>query len=250
MPLTRSLPPQFLLPAWSARQLAGAHAVLQQHQRACKSDDTNKENIRFNWKSNKSPSSSPNNKTTNTNPNSSPELRPNSSTYVRRIYNPRPRPGPAKTSALSLFEELFPEESEAKQRAEERREKLGRLPAFDWKRTTPRDDVKQAAERKKLQEEFKSLPSQTSNGLRVEPQQARYLSEREAEEGERRRRREASVLVLNSGMKTLEESDFFRLGPRGEHIEGWTSGIIKGLFCSHCRSLTWTSANTIYSDSR
>jgi len=246
MLLTRSLPPQFLLPAWSARQLAGAHVVLQQQQRACKSDDT-RENIRFNWNNNKantSPSSSWNNKNTNASPDSSLD----SSLNIGRTSNPRS--GPTKTSALSLFEELFPEESEAKQRAEERREKLGRLPAFDWKKATPRDDTKQAVERKKLQQEFKSPPSQTSNGFRTDPQQTGYLSEREAEDGERWRRRDSSVLVLNSAMKTLEESDFFRLGPKGEHIEGWTSGIIKGIFYSHRHSITQPSANAIHSNSR
>jgi hypothetical protein len=46
---------------------------------------------------------------------------------------------------------------------------------------------------------------------------------------EEKQRQEASVLVLNCAGKTLEESDFFRLSPKGEHIEGWTSGIIKGM---------------------
>jgi hypothetical protein len=36
------------------------------------------------------------------------------------------------------------------------------------------------------------------------------------------------LLILNACSTNLEESDFFRLGPRGEHIEGWTSGIVKG----------------------
>lgn len=119
-------------------------------------------------------------------------------------------------------------------------EKLGRLPAFDWKQTITGDGnentlKRDAVERKRLQEEFGSLPSQThvalnGNGLRAENQQPGYFSEKEAEDGERGRRREASVLVLNSTTKTLEESDFFRVGPRGGHIEGWTSGIMKGMF--------------------
>ena len=41
-----------------------------------------------------------------------------------------------------------------------------------------------------------------------------------------------TVLLLSALTKTLEESDFFRLSPRGEHIEGWTSGIIKGMLLS------------------
>ena len=223
MLLTRSLPPQFLLPAWSARQLASAHAVLQQQQRACKSEDTsstrNKEYIRFDWN------------------RDSPSTGPSSISNIKQT--PVVSPRAAKPSALSLFEELFPEESEAKQRAEERSGKLGksgRLPAFDWKIKTLGDGIKQKVERKKLQEEFKSLQSQVPSGLRAEPQQARYLSNKQAEKGERQRRRESTVLVLNSVMNTLEESDFFRLSPKGEHIEGWTSGIIKGRLSFHCHS--------------
>ncbi|TVY39348.1 hypothetical protein LSUB1_G002874 [Lachnellula subtilissima] len=254
MLLARPLPPQFLLPAWNARQLAGAHAVLHQQQRACKSDDTssqNKEDIRFNWNSNKDTNTS---STTNTkNPNPSPLSRSTSDTEttpsstgdsrgsshsLRRTVMSMRRDSrdlrPAKsTAALSLFEELFPEESEAKKKAEDRKEKPGRLPAFDWNKTIAGDgdgyNVK--LERKRLQTEFRGLPSQTpvalsGNSLRAENPQSGYLSEKEAEDGERGRRREASVLVLNSAMKTLEESDFFRVGPRGEHIEGWT--IIPG----------------------
>ncbi|TVY17209.1 hypothetical protein LARI1_G003669 [Lachnellula arida] len=255
MLLTRPLPPQFLIPAWSARQLAGAHAVLHQ-QRACKSDDTssqNKEDVRFNWNSNRGTTISWTTDTKNANPSplssstsareTSPRSTGDSRDSTHSLHRPSTMrrassdPRPAKpTAALSLFEELFPEEGEAKKRAEERREKLGRLPAFDWKKTIAgaenRNNVTRGVvERKRLQEEFGSLPSQArvalnGNGLRAENQQPGYFSEKEAEDGERGRRREASVLVLNSATKTLEESDFFRVGPRGGHIEGWT--IIPG----------------------
>ncbi|KAL1866110.1 hypothetical protein VTK73DRAFT_4903 [Phialemonium thermophilum] len=36
-----------------------------------------------------------------------------------------------------------------------------------------------------------------------------------------------TVLVLNAASKSLLESDFYRLGPQGRHLEGWTSGIVK-----------------------
>ncbi|TVY30305.1 hypothetical protein LHYA1_G001626 [Lachnellula hyalina] len=256
MLLARPLPPQFLLPAWNARQLAGAHAVLHQHQqqRACKSDDTssqNKEDTRFNWNSNKDTNTSSTTDTKNPNPSSlsrstsDTETRPSStgdskgSTHSlrRTVWSIRRDSRdlqPAKTTAaLSLFEELFPEEGEAKKKAEERKEKPGRLPAFDWNKTISGDGNENNVklERERLQKEFRNLPSQTpvalsGNSLRAEDPQPGYLSEKEAEDGERGRRREASVLVLNSATKTLEESDFFRVGPRGEHIEGWT--IIPG----------------------
>jgi len=41
-----------------------------------------------------------------------------------------------------------------------------------------------------------------------------------------RHKGKASVVLLNCASKTLEESDFFRVSPRGEHIEGWTRSII------------------------
>ena len=36
------------------------------------------------------------------------------------------------------------------------------------------------------------------------------------------------VVVLDGASPNLEESDFFRITPKGAHIEGWTSGILKG----------------------
>ena len=42
-----------------------------------------------------------------------------------------------------------------------------------------------------------------------------------------RQRLAATVLVIECASPTLSLSDFIRLSPRGEHIEGWTSGIIR-----------------------
>lgn len=52
------------------------------------------------------------------------------------------------------------------------------------------------------------------------------------EQEDEKKRREAAVLVLNSASKRLEESDFFRIGHKGVHIQGWTTGIIKGMDCA------------------
>ena len=41
--------------------------------------------------------------------------------------------------------------------------------------------------------------------------------------------RQPVVVVLEGASPNLEESDFFRITPKGAHIEGWTSGIIKGM---------------------
>jgi hypothetical protein len=42
-----------------------------------------------------------------------------------------------------------------------------------------------------------------------------------------RQRLAATVLVIECASPTLSLSDFIRLSPRGEHIEGWTSGIMR-----------------------
>lgn len=199
MLLTR-LPPQFLLPAWNARQLV----ALQ--QRAYKSDDNG-----FFRKTKSDVIPMPKNKAQTPAPESE----------SRNVQSDQ------KPSVISLFEELFPEESETKRRAAERREEAERreqserLPAFEWWKTGQRDmneHVNRDAKSKKRK-----------NGFRKE-QPSGYQSLRRTEEGGSRSwtREEPSILVLNSAAKTLEESDFFRLGPKGEHIEGWTSGIIKG----------------------
>jgi hypothetical protein len=202
MLLTR-LPPQFLLPAWSARQLG----ALQ--QRAYKSDD--KKGFFRTVKSDVIPG---------------PKNEAQSPTANSKSRDVQPD---QKPSVLSLFEELFPEESETRRRAVERREEAERreqserLPAFQWWKTGQRD-MSERVDRNAVRRE-------RGHGFREEKPSG-YLSLRRAEEGgsRSRMREEPSVLILNSATKTLEESDFFRLGPKGEHIEGWTSGIIKGRF--------------------
>jgi len=42
-----------------------------------------------------------------------------------------------------------------------------------------------------------------------------------------------TVLVINSVSRSLVESDFYRLSPQGQHMEGWTSGLTKGMSFSH-----------------
>jgi hypothetical protein len=203
MLLTR-LPPQFLLPAWNARQLG----ALQ--QRAYKSDD----NALFFRKPKSDVIPKPKNK----------------AQYFSPDSKSRDAQSDREPSVLSLFEELFPEESETKWRAAERREEAERreqsqrLPAFPWWKTGQRDMSEHV-------DRDAGLHKKRENGFREEKPSG-YLSLRKAEEGgsRSRTREEPSVLILNSATKTLEESDFFRLGPKGEHIEGWTSGIIKGRF--------------------
>jgi hypothetical protein len=114
----------------------------------------------------------------------------------------------------SLFDELFPEESKAVKQREKKT--VDKLPMFEWHdgpKIDWRETVEKAAEKRK-------------NWFHTIPESKVHTPHIEAEEN--RRKRDLSVLVLSSASKTLEESDFFRLGEKGQHIEGWTSGIVKG----------------------
>jgi hypothetical protein len=135
---------------------------------------------------------------------------------------------------LSLFDELFPEESQARskrQRAAEKR--LDKLPAFQWHSTSVPD--REERQRAKRGEKHVEIPER-NEPPREEKAQYNPIRHRQVElqrlRGDLERQSLApslpSLLILNACSMNLEESDFFRLGPRGEHIEGWTSGIIKG----------------------
>lgn len=211
MLLTRSLPPQFLLPAWSARQLAGftQKQRRQKQQRASKSDDT-----KLIW-----------------------------GDKPTRLHSKTPRP--QNPSALSLFDELFPEEKGRREEAAEGQDQFGRLPAFVLKKRVAAAELKSKEERRKREEEVKNPKPLAFDGLRAKADWS--LSEEQAERSERTG---ASVLVLNSAMKTLEESDFFRMSPKGEHIEGWTGGILKGMLCISPFTCTRFPTNFGNSDTR
>jgi hypothetical protein len=177
MLLTRALPPQFLLPAWSVQQLVRAS------QRAHQSGSTRKRR----------------------------ETKASPVTNGSR----------AGREGLSLFDELFPEERDKRPERE-----LDKLPAFEW-----HDELRSRMEdnwerdRGEKRDRFRSIPKRS--GPVHESLHTRFTVQ--LAQDEKKQRREASVLVLNAVTKTLEESDFFRLSPKGEHIEGWTSGIIKGM---------------------
>ena len=171
MLLTRALPPQFLLPAWSAQQLVCAV------RRAHKSGST----------------------------------RIRRETEASRTENENR----GRRGRLSLFDELFPEENEKRPERE-----LDKLPAFEW-HAELRSEMEENWARDRL------LPIPKRSDPAPDPLSTRHTVQ--LVQDERKQRREASILVLNAVTKTLDESDFFRLSPKGEHIEGWTSGIIKGI---------------------
>ena len=138
---------------------------------------------------------------------------------------------------LSLFDELFPEESQARSRRERAAEKrLDKLPAFKWNSrnhapnvTDPREQTRVASRQKYRSIPRRQAPQPEKKARRVLSINNKYALERL--QNDLRQSAEPAVqpslLVLNACSKNLEESDFFRLGPKGNHIEGWTSGILK-----------------------
>ena len=122
---------------------------------------------------------------------------------------------PKPSEPLSLFDELFPEERQARLKRERKAAKrLDKLPAFNWNIAAGQD--REEIERQKRRQQYESIPKLQEANLRILPQR----EERSTSQ---------SVLLLNACSYNLEESDFFRLGPKGEHIEGWASGITKGM---------------------
>ncbi|KAI1006300.1 hypothetical protein K3495_g1920 [Podosphaera aphanis] len=113
------------------------------------------------------------------------------------------------TELVSLYDELFPEESiESGDRAKIKKavNRLEKLPVFKWSSKSGKASEKRKNEdgNDSMKRSHPTIHSPMSPiGSRVEP----------------------SVLSLNACSSTLEESDFFRLGHKGDHIESWTSVI-------------------------
>ncbi|KAB8290430.1 hypothetical protein EYC80_010862 [Monilinia laxa] len=190
---TRSLPPSFLLPSWTTRQL---QLLIQRRPIYQKTRIQNRGG-------------------------GPPKPQGESLFGVRRLDLTPPLKPPT-----SLFEELFPEEKDKSHTPSyalpsvrhkhkpppPSQPPFSKISPFDW--TTNIEIFSEAeVQRRAAEKERKDWNI--------------VGKERGKEEEDAAQRREASVLILNCASKTLEESDFFRLSPKGEHIEGWTSGIIK-----------------------
>jgi hypothetical protein len=121
-----------------------------------------------------------------------------------------------KTPRSNIFEELFPEERKKRDDLE-REKQLEKLPPFEWNERSEAGLTGREVKEEQIREQHQPVPMQKDFDFRGVSSQETLL------------RREASVLILSGASKTLEESDFFRVSPKGEHIEGWTSGILKGL---------------------
>ncbi|KAM0153225.1 hypothetical protein ACHAPG_007191 [Botrytis cinerea] len=184
---SRLLPPSFLLPSWNARQL---QCLFQRRHVYQKTRIRNRDG-------------------------EPPKPKGESLFGTRRLDLIPPIKPPT-----SLFEELFPEEQQkppsssppSKRFKPPPPPRFPKLPTFDW--TSNIETFDEAEVRRRAAEKERKDWNIVGK-------------ERGSEEEDAVQRREASVLILNCASKTLEESDFFRLSPKGEHIEGWTSGIIK-----------------------
>ncbi|PVH73342.1 hypothetical protein DL98DRAFT_519999 [Cadophora sp. DSE1049] len=137
---------------------------------------------------------------------------------------------------LSLFEELFPEEALARQRKEKKaRERLEKLPAFNWAVETKEldgRDRKHEQARRKIRENYTPIPEKNTRTRSVlarpsPPAKEAFQDRSTSLAGSNGKHSRVSILVLKACSKTLEESDFYRVGPKGNHIESWTNGILK-----------------------
>ncbi|TAQ87138.1 hypothetical protein B7494_g4522 [Chlorociboria aeruginascens] len=188
MLLARSPPPSFLIPAWSAPQLYYALRAYSSNNNSRRRDAKRRQHAQPLYHE------------------------------TAREEGTRAKSGRAGASKISngpsLFDELFPEEK--KIQPAQKSLNIDKLPAFDF--VDPKSWVGKEKDGVPMTLS-RSLQSISDQGLN------RYRENRYRED--QLVRREASVLVLNGASKNLEESDFFRLSPKGEHIEGWTSGILK-----------------------
>jgi hypothetical protein len=147
---------------------------------------------------------------------------------------------------LSLFDELFPdEESQARSQREKAAEKeLDKLPAFKWNSTNSAPSATDGREREREERrvKHKTIP-QREDQVQYLPTRLNIQHHRDDLGREAGAVALPSLLVLDACSKNLEESDFFRLGSRGEHIQGWASGIIKGTisWCCLTSKLTYGS---------
>jgi hypothetical protein len=117
---------------------------------------------------------------------------------------------PKDEHTLSLFEELFPEEAKEQHIVKKSPASIG-----DPRRL--QKDHRQAVKIVKhlAATEHKDVPKESAGNKRHDPHRFREI-------------RNVSVLVLSNASKSLSLSDFLRLSPKGEHIDGWASGIIQG----------------------
>jgi hypothetical protein len=131
---------------------------------------------------------------------------------------------------LSLFEELFPEE------AKELVKSKGSPANIGPSRGPQKEQIWRSSEVTESTQD--QQPFKISKHLAAKP--SRYSDTRHpsaenihSDQYQFREQGNVSVLALSNASKSLSLSDFLRLSPKGEHIDGWASGIIKGKLYKH-----------------
>ncbi|KAG9244821.1 hypothetical protein BJ878DRAFT_420544 [Calycina marina] len=126
------------------------------------------------------------------------------------------------TARNNLFEELFPEEQRLPASPPPRLKKVTIKP-FEWNKGLVTPALYHRGD-----------PFNSQEGLAMYPPVEREIPIADStpgmhvvEEEMHRDGLQPVVVVLKGASPHLEESDFFRITPKGAHIEGWTSGIIK-----------------------
>lgn len=114
-------------------------------------------------------------------------------------------------SPQSLFEELFPDEARnARKRRNTASKRHTKLPQeFAWAKSWPTI----------------AIHPETASHPSTPPYREPMSSN--ANPAVAKQRRDAHVLALSSASPNLAPSDFLRLSPKGIHIDGWHSGILK-----------------------
>lgn len=158
-------------------------------------------------------------------------------------YTGKPLPGSQQAACkddleeepLSLFEELFPEEALAREKREKRAlENLEKLPAFNWTPEFRRGVEYEKAQARERERETRkaalhAIPAQPVANDRKFSIDSQYKGiQPETKKGDLSGSRRYAVLVIGSCSTSLEESDFYRVTAKGQHVEDWTRGIVKG----------------------
>ncbi|CAL3968055.1 unnamed protein product [Diplocarpon coronariae] len=132
---------------------------------------------------------------------------------------------------LSLFEELFPEEAlEREKRKKKALERLDKLPAFNWTSDVQASidyETTKEKERARVKRAFTSIPAQPTSAQKTKFSLGKKDANIQPQKLDVYGNKKFAVLVLQGCSKTLEVTDIYRIGSKGDHFESWTKGIVK-----------------------
>ncbi len=125
----------------------------------------------------------------------------------------------------TLFEELFPEQLKTSEKEQKSLDDKVETQGLGKDKLLPRI-------RRIEPKQFRTQPGSMRLSLFSDTQRESAQSPG-SNQYEHNPRQDVSVLVLANASKSLALSDFLRLSPQGQHIDGWASGIIKGEDYTH-----------------